>query len=238
MGLVVALAIEIAPFLARLENVRKYKGARQTIIEGELRGKVVAVVVTGPGQKAARRGAEALIDGHRPTWLIAPGFGGALAPDLQRGDLVLPHEVVKEDGARIAIDLRVPANTENGGPRLFPGRLITVDRIIRTAKEKAELHARHGADVVDMETWAEAELAATRGVRFLPVRVVSDRADQELPPEVLSVLGQTGGYRVGAAMGALWRRPSSFWEMLTLREQAHEASRVLGAFLADVVPTL
>jgi adenosylhomocysteine nucleosidase len=176
VGIVSALSIEIAPFLAHLERVRKYRGARHTVIEGELGDRLVVVIVTGPGQEAARRGAQILIDGHKPSWLVSPGFAGALANDLNRGDLVLPNEIVTEEGGRIAIDIRVTDSGPVPGPRLREGRLITVDRIIRTSREKAELQERFDADIVDMETFAVAELCASRLVRFLSVRIVSDDA--------------------------------------------------------------
>ena len=201
VGVVAALGIELGPFLAKLENVRKYRGRRFTVIEGELAGKLVAVVLAGAGRRNAQSGAEALLAGHRPSWVVSAGFAGALDPTLRRNDLVLAHEVVNLEGRRYGIDLAVPE-----GQGLRTGRLLTVDEIVRTAAEKAELRRAHGADVVDMETSAVAALCAERGVRFLSARVVSDEAGTDLPPEVLAILGRSGGLRLGAAVGAIWRR--------------------------------
>ena len=55
-----------------------------------------------------------------------------------------------------------------------------------------------------------------------------------LPPEVLSILGRSGGYRVGAAFGAIVKRPSSVFDLLNLREQAHRSADRL----AQVLPAL
>ncbi|MFO0959964.1 MAG: nucleoside phosphorylase [Isosphaeraceae bacterium] len=235
IGLVVALPIEVAPLLVRLENSRKYRGVGQAIIEGEIQGRVLAIALTGPGRLAASRGTRTLLDGHRPRWVISAGFAGALNPQFRRGDLAVPVEIVDELGGRIALDVKHP---DSGPDAPRSGRLLTVDRIIRTAGEKAELHAKSGADLVDMETWAVAELCGHRGVRFLSVRIVSDDARTDLPPEILNILGKTGGYRVGAAVGALWKRPSSFFDLMTLREHAHQAADKLGHALIGMLPRL
>lgn len=238
VGLVAALPIEIAPFLSRLREVRKYKGPRYTITEGECLGRLVAIVVTGPGRKLARRGAELLIAGHRPSWVVSAGFAGGLAPDLRRNDVLLASEILDEDGGRFTIDLHVPPPASGIGPRFLSGRLLTVDRIIRTAAEKANLRRRFEADAVDMETSAVAQVCGERGVRFLPVRVISDEAGTDLPPEVLSILGGSGGYRVGAAFGAIWRRPSSVMDLLSLREHAQASARRLAEILPGILSRL
>lgn len=222
VGVVAALSIEVGYLIDRLERVRRYAGPRRTIIEGECAGKVVALLVGGPGAEAARRATRTLIDGHRPAWMLSVGFGGALDPALRRNDVVFADEVVAESGGRWAIDVGMPPDAE--GRRFRAGRLLTVDRIIRTAAEKARLHREFEADVVDMETAAVASECAERGVRLLAIRVVSDEADVDLPPEILSMIGPTGVFRLGAALGALWRRPSSVKRLWTLREHAIEAA--------------
>ena len=236
VGIVAALSIEISPFLARLTNVRKYATARDTIIEGELAGKLVAAVITGPGRKNASRGAQLLIGGHRPNWLISAGFGGALDLNLRRNDVVFASEVVDEDGVSLLIDVAVPDDPANA--RVSLGKLITVDRILRTAVEKAALRDRTGAAVVDMETAAVAALCGDRNVKFLAIRVISDEAGVDLPREIATILGRTGGYRIGAALGAIWRRPSSLKDMWALREHAVAAAERLSGVLLAILAKL
>jgi adenosylhomocysteine nucleosidase len=236
VGVVAATPIEVAPLLARLANVRKYAGPRFTVVEGECAGKLVAIVLTGMGRSRAQRGLEILLDGHRPRWIVSAGFGGALDPTLRRNDVVLPNEVVNLEGRRFAIDLAVPPESEAQG--LKTGRLVTVDDIVRKASDKAELRRKTGADVVDMETSALAALCEERVVRFLSVRVISDEAGVDLPPEILAIVGPTGGLRLGATLGALWKRPASVKDLLALRLHATEAADRLAAFLIGTFPRL
>lgn len=236
VGVVAALSIEIAPFLARLKDVRKYASDRHTIVEGLCGPKLVTLIVAGPGRVASRRGAELLLAGHRPRWILSAGFAGALDPTLGRNQIIRPHEILDLEDRLTRVE-SCPGDPDEGPPPLT-GRLLTVDSIVRTAAEKAELRERTGAVAVDMETAAVAQLCAERSVRFLSLRIISDTADVDLPPEIASILGPTGGYRVGAALGAIWKRPSSLKEMFRLREHALESSRRLGGVLASAVAQL
>jgi len=234
VGIVAALPMEVEALVGTFRNVRKFRGPRHRIIEGECGGKVVALIIAGMGRAAATRGTNLLLAGHRPRWVVSAGFAGALDPDLKRNDVVLPTEVLGEGGRTYTIDVTVSPGDE--GTR--PGRLVTVDRIIRTAAEKAELRARTGADLLDMETAAVAETCGDRGVRLLALRVISDEAGVDLPPEVLSIMGPTGSYRLGAAVGAIWRRPSSLKELWGLREHAMEAADRLAEVLPSAIARL
>ncbi len=234
VGIVAALPMEMEALIGTFGNVRKFKGPRHRIIEGECGGKVVALIVAGIGRANATRGTTLLLAGHRPRWVVSAGFGGALDPVLKRNDVVLPSVILGAGGQRFAIDVTVPPGAEG----FRPGTLATIDKILRTAAEKAELRARTGADVVDMETAAVAELCGERGVRLLALRVVSDEAGVDLPPEILTILGPTGSYRLGAAVGAIWRRPSSLKELWGLREHAMEAADRLAEVLPAVIARL
>jgi adenosylhomocysteine nucleosidase len=231
VGLVVAMPVELKPMLARLREVRRYSGGRFPVHEGTLEGRLVAAVLTGPGTDSSARGTRHLIAGHRPSWLVSAGFAGGLDPALGRHALVRPEAVIDEFGSRIRVPYDEPGDA--GG-----GTLLTASRIIRTAEEKARLREQTGATCVDMETFAVASIAVDLGLRFLALRVISDPAGETLPPEVLSLVGPTGGYRVGAAVGAILKRPASLAAMLRMRDNANESAERLAVAVASVIPRL
>ncbi|WP_422926474.1 nucleoside phosphorylase [Singulisphaera sp. PoT] len=233
VGIVAALSIEVGFLLDRLAKVRKYSGPKHTIIEGELGSKLVVVIIAGMGSERIRQGAQLLLDGHRPRWIFSVGFAGALNPELARLDLVLADEVLDLESGRFAIDVAIPSDSRFRS--VHTGKLLTVDQIIATAAEKAELRSRTGADIVDMESSAVASLCSERSIRFLSIRVVSDDARSDLPPEVVSMLTQSGSYRVGAALRALWKRPSSIKDFWALHEHAQEAADRLATFTAEAI---
>jgi adenosylhomocysteine nucleosidase len=129
-------------------------------------------------------------------------------------------------------------SSEDQGSRIRSGRLLTVDRIVRTAAEKAELRRRFEADLVDMETSGVAALCSERSVRFLSIRVISDEAQVDLPREVVALLTRSGSYRIGAALRALWHRPSSLKDFWALHEHAQEAADRLAQFVVAALERL
>jgi adenosylhomocysteine nucleosidase len=224
IGIVAAMPMEVGYIVDRLRRVRKYAGLGHTVLEGEFRDRLVALIVGGMGRTAARVATELLLDGHRPRWIVSAGFAGALDPALRRNDAVMPHEILDLDGQRFAIDVTVAPTEQSRVPKLATGRLLTVDSIIRTAAEKAALRAQFQADLVDMESAAVADVCGARGVRLLAIRVVSDEANVDLPRELATLMSRSGGYRVGAALRSIWKRPSSLKDFWSLHSQALEAA--------------
>lgn len=245
MGIVIALPIEAGGLLDRMTDRRRHAdvdGRRPAVEEGDLQGRRVALIVAGMGAESARRGTLRLLAGHRPRWILSAGFGGALAPDLARGDALLITEVAEaapEGYRRLRVDLTPPAPvTAPPGRRFRAGTLLTVGGVVRTAAEKAELRRASGADAVDMESFAVASTCADRGARFLGLRVISDDAAGDLPPEILTIVGPTGGFRLGATLGSLWKRPSSVRDLWRVYEGAQQAADRLAAVVPQVVGQL
>ena len=83
-----------------------------------------------------------------------------------------------------------------------------------------------------------AQVCRETETRFLAVRVISDDFSADLPAEVVSVLGDTGSFRLGATLGAVWKRPGSVKDMWRLREQTNLASERLAKFLQGVIVQL
>jgi adenosylhomocysteine nucleosidase len=235
VAIVAALAIEVGDLVDKLRKVRKYQAAAISVIEGELAGKIVVIVVSGIGRAAARRAADLVIAGHRPTVLISAGFAGALAQDLERNELIIPGEVIDLENQQYRVELpELPAIF----PSVKRGRLVTVDQLVLKVSEKAALRERTLADLVDMESSAVAAVCLPRRIPFVPIRIVSDDARTELPREIGKMLTQSGSYRVGFALRTIWSRPSSLKDFWALHERALEASDRLAKAVIKYVESL
>jgi len=91
---------------------------------------------------------------------------------------------------------------------------------------------------VDMESFAVAEVCRERGAAFLGIRIINDATADELPPDVERLVAQkTQAARLGAALGAIWRRPSSLKDMLGLQRRAIEDADRLARVLLRVIAT-
>lgn len=238
VGIVYALPQEAGPFWDRLDRLRKVTGRGVVVRGGWWAGRRVALIEAGVGPQRAAQATRALIEGHRPGWVLSVGFAGALVPQLRRGDIVMADRVKAPDSEGLKIDVRISREQLAASPGLHVGTLLTVDHLARTAQEKQQLGQRHDAVAVDMESLAVAEVCRELKRRFLSVRVISDDLETDLPPEVLSVLGSTRTFRAGAALGALWKRPGSIRDLWKLREQAHDAAERLATFLDGVIEQL
>jgi adenosylhomocysteine nucleosidase len=70
------------------------------------------------------------------------------------------------------------------------------------------------------------------------VRIIHDPADQTLPPDIEKLLNQkTETARLGAAIGTLWKRPSSIKDLWALKENSLVASQKLADFIAKLAAT-
>ncbi|MGQ0633221.1 MAG: phosphorylase family protein [Planctomycetaceae bacterium] len=235
VGIVYATPMEINPFLDRCEKIRKYVGGKFTFRGARLREARIALVQSGVGYAAATQATQALLDGHTPQWIVSAGFSGALAPELKIGDIVVGNSLADEQGHALEIKMQMPADPAAGR---HVGRLLTTDRIVRTVAEKMALAQLHQAIAVDMESLAVARVCRDVHVPCMAVRAISDDLSADLPPEILTMLGDTGTVRLGAAVGALWRRPGSIQDLWRLRETARRAAQRLAGFLDGVVEQL
>ncbi|MEM6912683.1 MAG: hypothetical protein AAF511_01760, partial [Pseudomonadota bacterium] len=117
------------------------------------------VAVSGANPDRAYQYAVKLAD-DGAEHLVSVGLAGALVPDLQPGDLVLPRMVITADG--IGYEAHALAWPESkGSPVLFGA-----DRVITTAAEKAKIAQSFEASVVDMESHAVARAAKEKGISF------------------------------------------------------------------------
>jgi adenosylhomocysteine nucleosidase len=235
-GFVFALGIESGCFEDWLRGLTTFRGHGFIARKGALAGRQVAVMLAGPGRENARRATEALLDGHRPLHVVSAGFAGGLSAALGRNDILIADQVFSADGAELPIALPAALAAAVGRPGVHRGPLATSDHVIRLPHQRQSLAERTGALAVDMETFAVAEVCAARRVAFSSVRVINDTAGETLPRDVEHLLAQkTGAARLGAALGALWRRPASAKDLYQLRENALVASLRLARFLAETL---
>lgn len=235
IGIVCAVPMELSQFLGRCERPRSYTDAGFTFRGGVYDGIRIAVVESGVGMVKAERATRALLSTHSPTWVLSAGFAGALQPQLKVGDIIAVNDLVDDAGRDMHIDLKMPADPAR---HLYVGKLTTVGKIVRTVAEKHALAEKTGALAVDMETIAVAHVCQELRKKFLAFRVISDDLSADLPPEVMSIFGDTGAVRFGAVIGSLWKRPSSMTDLWRLRQQATAAADRLADFLDGVVKQL
>lgn len=228
------LHIEARGLLRRLPNKKTFHCEQMKVVESETSGGPLWVVLTGPGRRNAVRAAQALLDAHQPTVLIMAGLAGALQEDLKPLDIILADRVADESGERLSLSWRIEQVELGSG--VHRGRLLSLDRVVTSPEVKRELGKTHDAMAVDMESFAVARLCQERGVPMAAIRVIGDSLEEALPRDIERLLNQSStGARAGAAVRALWRRPSVAKQLWNLKRRSDQASERLGEFLAELL---
>ncbi len=162
IAIVAAMPVELAPLLGK---------TRSQPVDGvdlfELPEAMVAI--GGIGEKHARHAAEVVIEQAHPKLLVSAGIAGAISPKLKVGDVGWIREVVD-----VATGERYRAQRGDW--------VLTTSQDVSDAAEKLGLLTKYGADVVDMEAAAEAQVAKECGIEFAAVKAISDDAAFEMPP--------------------------------------------------------
>ena len=161
----------------------------------------IGIGISGARPERAESEARRLVAGGCRV-LVSWGVAGGLDPALAPGDLVIPGQVVAEDGGSwpVAPDLRAAVVAGIPSPRQGQGgepTLLGLERMVLSAAEKAALHARTGAVAVDMESHRVALVAAAAGLPMLSLRAIGDPAGRALPALVARALGEDGRPRIG-----------------------------------------
>jgi adenosylhomocysteine nucleosidase len=117
IGVIGALAIEIALLKDQIQNSRASTKGKVNFYEGALAGKQVTIAACGVGKVCAAMGTQLMLDFFHPDWILFIGLAGALQDYLEIGDLVFAEEAVQHDVNR-------PASGEIIGSEIHSGRLI------------------------------------------------------------------------------------------------------------------
>jgi 4-hydroxy-3-methylbut-2-enyl diphosphate reductase len=137
------------------------------------------VVRSGVGPRRARRTASELAVAPAGGLAVA-GFGGALAPELEPGELVVASELRARDGtirAECPGAEVVAAMLRRAGLPVRVGPIVSVHSPALGARARAALRASSGAIVADMESLWLARAAAGRP--FAVVRALLDSPGYE-----------------------------------------------------------
>ena len=176
------------------------------------------IVVVAGGGDGARLERELEAAAKDATAILSCGLAGALAPGLEAGDLVLGNLFPGEGRSPVG----GPAQLDTGlrrGSDLFEvlrqylagahvGTITGSDKIVASAAQKQALYETTGALAVDMESHLAARVAVRHNLPFAIIRVISDSANEALPPAALVGMKPDGGMALGAVLASLARNPA------------------------------
>jgi adenosylhomocysteine nucleosidase len=246
LGFVFAMPMEAAGVADVLKQSQTTQGDGRTFHTGFFHGYRTAVVESGVGQENAGRAANVLIEVFKPKRLISAGYAGGLAKRLKQFNVCFPEILVREsDGKTLYVSNSIPENigtladykkTSSVSEKLN-GKLIllTTDVVVGSPKQKLLLYHQTGAELVDMETFAVADVCQKRRIPMLAVRIILDTADEQIPKDIQRILknAEKGVARLtGSVLGSICSRPSSMLDLFSLRQRALRATDKLAKHIA------
>ena len=184
IGIIVAMQSEF-------DQVESLKNA-----DGCIGGKEVALALCGIGKVNAAISTMRMIDASAPDIIVSTGIAGganekaAAVMDVVVGEQIAYHDVdcgpESEEGLgqvqglpRIfkgdpaLVDLAAQCGVD--GVRVVRGLIATGDQFVSTVEAVSRIRSLYpNVAAVDMESAAIAHVCYLRGVKFLPMRVVSD----------------------------------------------------------------
>lgn len=200
LGIIGAMAEEVANLKAQMENVKIYTAAKMDFYEGKLKGKDVVVVRSGIGKVNAAVCSQILVDQYHVTGIINTGIAGSLRNQINIGDIVLSKDTLQHDmdatgfgyqvGQIPQMDVSVFEGDENmlriaeecckqEIPEIgvHVGRVVSGDQFVSDREKKNWLLETFQGYCTEMEGAAIAQTAYLNQIPFLIIRAISDKAD-------------------------------------------------------------
>ncbi|ABA89318.1 nucleoside phosphorylase [Syntrophotalea carbinolica DSM 2380] len=223
-GMVVALPGEAKAMLGRFRWQRQGEFDVGTAVG--LFGADTLWVRCGMGSERAARAAAFLIE-RGVTHVGIAGVSGALAPELQSGQLVLASEVVDEHGQRWTVDTALHKMLMDClGSEVRSGRTLTTAAPLLNVEQKIFWRERRKALAVDMESAAVARVASEAGRLFFVLRAICDEAARPVSAALFDLVDEFGRPRPLRLVRTLCCQPSLVPELLHMQR---DFGRALGA---------
>ncbi|HSH49299.1 MAG TPA: 5'-methylthioadenosine/S-adenosylhomocysteine nucleosidase [Halomonas sp.] len=201
IGIIGAMAQEVAALAARLEQPRTHAHAGSTFHQGRLHGVEVMVLQSGIGKVNAAVGTVLMLETFQPDAIINTGSAGGFGEGLEIGDIVVSSEVRHHDvdatvfgyehgqvpslPAAFRSDERLvevarQCIRELGEVRVVEGLIATGDVFMACPELVARTRARFPTMLAaDMEAAAIAQVCHLYGCPFVVTRALSDIAGSD-----------------------------------------------------------
>lgn len=158
--------------------------------------------------------------------MVLAGVAGGLHPEVRSETAVEVGQVVRPGTEALVPPLRL-----TGLPAV---RCLEAAAALTSVEAKRESAQRHGADVVDTESWAFGRVASRLRWSWTIVRGVSDGAWHALPEGVEAWTDARGRTRVATVAWAVARGRVSGVELLRLGGRSWLAMKAVAAALETV----
>lgn len=240
IALLGALQNEISGIEKAIRVERRVAGKPWQVIQGSFASQEILLVRTGMGKQCALKTTAHVFENYPVSAVISFGFAGALAVERKVGDVALCRNLYHESAAEsYASDARLLTLAEQalrgGVLRLFTADCLTVDALTANSPDRRIHGEASAAQVVEMESYWVASLAAARALPFLGVRAISDEVGENLPP-FDRFMNSDGEWQVRDALRYFLVHPGDWLKLPGIYRRSQKALRSLTASLTALIP--
>ena len=197
IGIIAAMQEEMNEIKKMMKNIKNVNIYELTFFFFFLSDKHIVLVEAGIGKVNAARVTQILIDIFNVTSIINVGSAGAANSELDIGDIVIGEKLVQHDfdltafshpkgfisnvGVEIQSDKdyvikfeKIAGAMQNEGEKLKIGTIATGDIFCTESKMKDKIKEKFGADAIEMEGAAIAQVCKLCNIPFIIIRGISD----------------------------------------------------------------
>ncbi|MBI4304223.1 MAG: hypothetical protein HY665_07820 [Chloroflexi bacterium] len=235
LALLGALKEELAGIkrLMAIEETISEQGCQ--VYKGKYQGRGILLAQTGMGREKAEFAASFVLQRYPVTTLVSFGFAGALTGELKVGDVILCSTLACGEGmpglhkscqCDISLVTLLAEAMEEKGFSFQLGTSVSVIQPVSSPEAKQALGQTFAADIVDMESYWLARIAADRGIPFLAIRAISDEVSASLAP-FDRIMTPDGKWRWQKAVPYYISHPTGVGKLLHLSRDAGRARKSL-----------
>jgi len=206
--------------------VREEAAAFKKILGNSPDTSSVKILVTGIGERNARRTFQQVLESYTPEFVLTCGFAGGLNPTLKLGSVIF-----SDDSEPPLSDSLVQLGARVGG-------FYCANRIAVTAAEKDSLWRSHAADAVEMESSIIRAVCKEKGIPSATIRVILDAAEEDLPLDFNALMTSRDNLDYLKLTRILLTRPQKILPLWQLHAKTRVARRKLDDVVAGLLRTL
>jgi len=235
MLIVAALKDEVKTFLAKMLVDVKLHIKPATLYQGEFEKKPVNLLITGIGKERAEKGLLEVFNYIKPQFILHVGYSGGASPVVSVGTLIVANRVIalrKGTSFKPSEDLFEKAKKvcQDHQVKFQSGGIATVDRIISSPHEKADIGVTCSSLALDMESVWIAKIATEKKIPWLVAKAILDPVEMEVP-DLSDCVNSTGDADPIGALQHLVKKPKDIKGMTQMRTNAMQARETITDFL-------
>ncbi len=198
IGIICAIPNELRYFNFS-ENIIQEVGERK-FYKGNLSKQELILVQSGLGKVNAAVVSTLLIEKFECELLLFSGVAGGIDPEIEIGEIIIGESLIQFDYGTLKkkrmfafrpgsiptgkskneiefrLDPKIKFMIKNSLPNVRMGKILTGDVFLQCEETQKELFEKFGAQAIDMEGAAVAQVAEQFGIPVVVVRCISDLA--------------------------------------------------------------